>query len=76
MTHTCCPACRLRFTRAAASGLGACPSCGELLFTAPTADVLGLHLWTPEGDPPALPDLGAAIAVAVQPPSAKLRRLR
>jgi hypothetical protein len=29
MTQVCCPSCRLRFTRASAAYLVACPQCGE-----------------------------------------------
>jgi hypothetical protein len=29
MTHVCCPACRLRFTPAAAAYMIACPECGD-----------------------------------------------
>jgi hypothetical protein len=46
MTHVCCPSCRLRFNRAAAATLTACPQCGEpphAVFSAELA--LGLRLY-------------------------------
>ena len=46
MTHMCCPSCRLRFTRAAAAYLLACPQCGELVQAVPSAlGVLGFRLF-------------------------------
>ncbi len=45
MTHVCCPSCRLRFTRAAAAHLMACPQCGEPPQPVPTAQrALGFRL--------------------------------
>jgi hypothetical protein len=63
MTHVCCPSCRLRFTRAAASHLVACPGCGEPPQTILRAEqVMGFRV-APVDD---LPDaLLQAVAVAL-----------
>ncbi len=47
MTQACCPACRLRIPSAGASGIAACPLCGELLCTASAAEAIGLALFVP-----------------------------
>jgi hypothetical protein len=63
MTQVCCPSCRLRFTRAAAAYLVACPGCGEPPQTIDRAEAtIGFRL-APRDD---LPDeLLQAVAVAL-----------
>jgi len=63
MTHVCCPACRLRFTPAAAAYLVACPECGE----PPTAlagleGVLGFRLFRLDEVPHSPPE---AVVVSI-----------
>lgn len=66
MTHTCCPACRLRFSRAAAAVLEACPSCGDRLdILDAAADVVGFRLAT---DAPESQVLSAALAASLRVP--------
>ena len=65
MTHACCPACRLRFTRAAAHHLAACPECGgDLARDAPAASTMGFRL----AGPAAGADAALPVAVAVALP--------
>jgi hypothetical protein len=55
MTHVCCPRCRLRFPRAAASQLVACPVCGEPPATFVHGEqALGFRLARPDDSPEAL----------------------
>lgn len=69
MTHVCCPSCRLRFTRAAAAHLVACPECGGPPQTIPhAAQAVGFRL-APTGD---LPD-ESPIALAIEMPPPDLR---
>jgi hypothetical protein len=65
MTQVCCPSCRLRFTRATAAYLVACPQCGEP--PRPVADerALGFRLLTDDDRSEALPH---AVAVAMPIP--------
>lgn len=66
MTHVCCPSCRLRFTRASAAHLVACPHCGEPPHVVPHAtSVLGFRLVS---EPPLAVDLAQPDAVAVALP--------
>ncbi len=66
MTHVSCPACRLRFTPAAASYLPACPICGEPLTRVGGAGgVLGFRLY---GLDDALQSLPEALEVAMPTP--------
>ncbi|HMJ32537.1 MAG TPA: hypothetical protein VK501_01370 [Baekduia sp.] len=44
MTRSCCPSCRLRFSRATATQLAACPFCAQPLQLVPSASVLGFKL--------------------------------
>ena len=44
MTHVCCPSCRLRFTRAAAARLIACPECAGAVEPLSTRQALGFRL--------------------------------
>jgi predicted nucleic acid-binding Zn-ribbon protein len=64
MTHACCPTCRLRFDRAAAAYLMACPQCGGNLDQVSGArHTLGFRLFGHDDLADALPD---AIAVAMR----------
>ena len=67
MTHTCCPACRLRLTRAAAAELETCPRCADPLVAVDAAQTLGHALWTPAPAPPAVAAGAVAAAVRVFP---------
>lgn len=61
MTHAYCPSCGVRFTRATAAHLAACPTCGGLPQSAPSAEhLLGYSLATPVDD-----DLDAVHSIAV-----------
>jgi hypothetical protein len=65
MTHACCPACNLRFTRAAAHHLADCPECGGGLTRSPSAaETIGFRLAGPREDL----EEGAPIAIAVALP--------
>jgi hypothetical protein len=44
MTRSCCPSCRLRFSRATASHLVACPFCAQPLHLVAPAAALGFKL--------------------------------
>ena len=44
MTRSCCPTCRLRFSRATAAELVACPFCAAALEVRPPAALLGFRL--------------------------------
>jgi hypothetical protein len=65
MTHLCCPHCRLRFTRAAALHLGACPECGQPPRAFRLQETLGFRLVRLEDVPFALPQ---AVAVSLPIP--------
>ena len=63
MTQVSCPSCRLRFTRAAAASIVACPKCGEppqLILSA--AETIGFRLVAQDDLPDAWP---AVVAVAM-----------
>jgi hypothetical protein len=62
MTHACCPSCRLRFTRAAAAHLVACPLCGEPPRSIATELTLGYRLLTDDDRTDTLP---VAVAIAL-----------
>jgi predicted nucleic acid-binding Zn-ribbon protein len=67
MTRSCCPSCRLRFTRAAAAVLGGCPSCGEGLHEVDdVAELVGYRLATNEAESEVM---AAALAVSQPRPS-------
>jgi len=67
MTQTSCPSCRLRFTRASAAHLDACPECTQPLDrTATASDMLGYRLFDIADPHPAVP---AAIEMALPMPS-------
>jgi hypothetical protein len=44
MTRSCCPSCRLRFSRATAAHVVACPFCAAPLQDLPAAALLGFRL--------------------------------
>ena len=44
MTRSCCPSCRLRFSRATASHLAACPFCATALQDLAPSALLGFRL--------------------------------
>lgn len=67
-SHLCCPACRVRFTPAAAAYIVACPECGE--SPQPIASLertFGFRLVGPVDLPR---DLPYAAAVSLTPPVA------
>jgi hypothetical protein len=67
MTHLCCPSCRLRFARAAAAYLVACPDCGEPPQPVLSAErVLGFRLVSDDARSDSLP---VALAVALPIPT-------
>jgi hypothetical protein len=56
MTQVCCPSCRLRFTRAAAASLVACPECGAPPESVLNAEhVLGFRLVSDDDRSDSLP---------------------
>lgn len=68
MTQVCCPSCRLRFTRAAAAYLVACPECGQPPQPVPSAErVVGFRLVADDYDYDDSDVAPAAIAVALPP---------
>ena len=67
MTRASCPACRLRFDRAMAAHITACPACGGPLTTASAQDALGLRLFSGGDDLHPLRQAVAALLPA--PPS-------
>jgi predicted RNA-binding Zn-ribbon protein involved in translation (DUF1610 family) len=71
VTHVCCPACRLRFTLAAAAHITACPECGEL--PQPIARLertFGFRLVGPEDLPHDLP-YATAVSITLPVPPAR-----
>jgi hypothetical protein len=65
MTHVCCPSCRLRFTRAAAASLLACPACGEPPQQVLSAeDALGFRLVAAD-DHSDTPPVALAVALSI-----------
>jgi hypothetical protein len=68
MTQVCCPGCRLRFTRAAAAYLVACPYCGEPPQPVLSAErVLGFRLVSDDDRSDSLP-VARAIALPIPTP--------
>jgi hypothetical protein len=65
VTRACCPACRLRFSRATAVHLAACPFCGEPLATLAAASALGFRLMTIEPPDGAVDEVAVALAALV-----------
>lgn len=67
MTHVCCPGCGVRFSRASAVNLVACPECGGPPQSVPGAEyVLGYRLASASADHVAD---DTAVAVAMPRPS-------
>jgi hypothetical protein len=65
MTQACCPSCRLRFSRAAAASLDACPRCMQPLHrTASAEDAVGYSLFDIADPSPEVP-AARAIALAI-----------
>jgi hypothetical protein len=64
MTRSCCPSCRLRFSRATAAHLVACPFCAAALQDLSPTAVLGFRLIAHD----ALADDPVAEALAVSLP--------
>ena len=72
MTQACCPSCRLRFDRASAADLLACPLCAQPLRRIASAkDALGYPLFDITDPRPAMPVAGGLALPA--PPSVRER---
>jgi hypothetical protein len=65
MTRSCCPSCRLRFSRATAAHLAACPFCAQPLELFPASAALGFKRIAVDGLASADPLDAQAIAVSV-----------
>jgi hypothetical protein len=65
MTRSCCPSCRLRFSRATAAHLKACPFCAQPLDELPASAALGFKRIAVDG---LVSTEAAAIAVALPVP--------
>ncbi len=66
MTHVGCPACRLRFSRAVAAYLTACPECGESPQMIVSPDkAIGFRLFSSEQEASTPP---TAVAVSLPNP--------
>lgn len=61
MTRISCPGCRLRFARATAAYLTACPSCGGPLQRITAEQSIGLHLFSDDDGPDPLRQAAAAV---------------
>ncbi len=71
VTHLCCPACRLRFTPAAAAYVIACPECGDPPQPIDSLELtFGFRLIGPEDLPYELP-YAIARSVALPKPGAR-----
>jgi hypothetical protein len=68
MTRSCCPSCRLRFSRATAAQLVACPFCAQPLQVLGAADALGFKRIAVDGLAGGEPAEAQAIAVALRAP--------
>jgi hypothetical protein len=69
MTRSCCPSCRLRFSRATAVHLVACPFCAAALQDLAPAALLGYRLIALDGllaDDPVAEALAVALPVPPQ----------
>jgi hypothetical protein len=68
MTPLCCPACRLRFTPAAAAYMTACPECGDSPQPITSLEsTFGFRLLGPEDLPHELPYATAASITFPEP---------
>jgi hypothetical protein len=70
MTQSCCPSCRLRFSRMTAAHLVACPFCAVPLQTLRADAALGFRLLAMDGlavDDP-MDETNIALSVALPPP--------
>jgi hypothetical protein len=67
MTRSCCPSCRLRFSRATATHLRSCPFCAGPVELLPASAVVGFSLVAI--DPLLDDDPAIAETVALLPPS-------
>jgi hypothetical protein len=69
VTQACCPSCRLRFDRASAAHLEACPVCAKPLHRiAGAKDALGYPLFDVTEPRPAVPVAGG-FALPTPPPA-------
>jgi hypothetical protein len=69
MTQSCCPTCRLRFSRATAAHLVTCPFCAAPLATLAADAALGFRLLAMEGLAADLPlDESSLTRAATLPP--------
>jgi hypothetical protein len=68
MTRSCCPSCRLRFSRATAAQLVACPFCAQPLQVLAASDALGFKRIAVDGLAGGDPVEAQAIAVAMALP--------
>lgn len=68
MTRSCCPPCRLRFSRATATHLRSCPFCAGPVHLLPASEIVGFSLVAI--DPLLDDELPIAESVALPLPSA------
>ena len=68
MTRSCCPSCRLRFSRATAAHLKACPFCAQPLDQLPASQALGFKRIAVDGLVSAEAAEAIAISVALPVP--------
>ena len=72
MTHLCCPPCRLRFTRAVAAHITACPERGDSPQPVAVLErILGFRLVGPGDLPYELPCATAASIALIDPDRAR-----
>jgi hypothetical protein len=72
MTRSCCPPCRLRFSRATAASLTACPFCAGPIQQLPASAAVGLKLVAVDpllDDEPAIAQ-AVALSLSATPPVA------
>jgi transcription initiation factor IIE alpha subunit len=74
MTQACCPACHLRFSRATAVHLAACPFCGEPLERIAPLDALGFKLMAIDAEAGAIDALAVALDATVPEGDSPLTR--
>jgi hypothetical protein len=65
MTRSCCPTCRVRFSRATAASTRSCPFCAGPIHLLPVDAVLGLKLVAIEPLLDDEPSLAQAVALAL-----------